>query len=67
MESKEENYEDIFNSSMKKLLDIHREEVRYLRNLNKVQEEYIDSLEKYIAKLESLNNEVQVVVDSEKE
>ena len=52
---------------MKKLLDIHREEVRYLRNLNKVQEEYIDSLEKYIAKLESLNNEVQVVVDSEKE
>ena len=67
MVSKNDNYEDILNTAMKKLLDIHREEVRHLRNLNKLQEEYIERLEMFIKKLVSLNSEVQLEVDSERE
>ena len=56
METKQENYEENLkrtNITLEKIISIHEEELKVLKNINELQDKYISKLEDYNRKLEN--------------
>ena len=56
METKQENYEENLkrtNITLEKIISIHKEELKFLKNINELQDKYISKLEDYNRKLEN--------------